>query len=108
MPPSQSLPLTLFALFNLHVATALSYTLPQHASLPLVRALAVDATRAGFNYGAAVAGGPYYPTGLLGDAKVAVDVATEQTEALPEIALTAEDGTVAAATSGKVCIWPCC
>lgn len=106
MPPS--LLWALLALFITQIERIASYTLPQHASDPLVRALAIDATRAGFSYGAAVAGGPYYPTGLLGDAKVAEDVAAEQTEGLPEMTLITEDGVVATATSGKVCTWPRC
>lgn len=84
------------------VEKSAGFSLPQNASDPVARAAAIRATQAGFFYGNAVAGGPSYPSGLLGDAKVAEDVAAEQLEALPEIALITDDSTIAAATSAKV------
>lgn len=84
-------------------STTLSFTIPQEAPDPVLRATAINTTRAGFLYGPAVAGGPFYPTGLLGDAKVAADVANEQLEATPETVLIAEDAARASASTPQVC-----
>lgn len=83
-----------------HIHHVASYSLPQHAAFPLARALAIDVTRNGFTYGPSVGGGPFYPAGLLGLAKDAVDVAAEGIESAAELALTTADE-VAAATAGN-------
>lgn len=85
-----------------HTHNALGYSLPQHAALPLLRALAIDVTRDGFTYGPSIAGGPYYPSGLLGLAKDAVDVAAEGLDSAAELALTTEDEVIASAGNEKV------
>lgn len=90
---------TLF-LFSFHVHNSVAYSIPQKAVLPLARALAIDVTRNGFTYGPSVGGGPFYPAGLLGLAKNAVDVAAEGIESAAELALTTADQLAAAA--GKV------
>ncbi|KAJ4417863.1 hypothetical protein N0V82_005920 [Gnomoniopsis sp. IMI 355080] len=83
-----------------HIRNVASYSLPQRAALPLARALAIDVTRNGFTYGPSVGGGPFYPVGLLGLAKDAVDVAAEGIESAAELALTTADE-LAAASAGN-------
>ncbi|KAJ4289623.1 hypothetical protein N0V90_010952 [Kalmusia sp. IMI 367209] len=78
-------------LCSTQLVQALGYTIPQKAIDPALRALAINTTRAGFLYGPAVAGGPFYPTGPLGNAKVAADVGNEQLEAGPQQVLVFED-----------------
>lgn len=84
---------------------ATPYTLPQESNKPLGRAAAIAITQLGFTYGAAVAGGPYYPSGALGLVKTAADQVAIQLEVLPEGVLAAKD--TAEATAGalidKVC-----
>nr|QCS26861.1 putative manganese lipoxygenase [Didymosphaeria variabile] len=70
---------------------ALGFTIPKEAADPVHRALAINTTRASFLYGPAVAGGPFYPSGSLGQAKVAADIANEQLETQPNTILVAED-----------------
>lgn len=70
-----SLILRLFASSSLLLGEVASYEIPQRASDPASRQEAINATRTGFLYGPAVAGGPLYPTGPLGNAKVAADIA---------------------------------
>lgn len=96
-----SLANTLF-LALVHIQATAGYSLPQHATSPLLRALAIDDTRDGFIYGASVGGGPFYPAGVLGLAKDAVDVAAEGLESAAELALTTADEVAAAAGSKKV------
>ncbi|KAJ4390851.1 hypothetical protein N0V93_004450 [Gnomoniopsis smithogilvyi] len=84
----------------LRTYAAAAYTLPQDSSDPLDRAAAILTTQLGFTYGAAVAGGPYYPSGALGTVKAAADQAAIQLEVLPETALSATD--TAAATAGAL------
>lgn len=79
---------------------ATAYTLPQNSKDPLGRAGAIAVTKVGFTYGAAVAGGPFYPSGALGLVKTAADQAAIQLEVLPEGALAAKD--TAAATAGAL------
>lgn len=80
------------------------YTLPKDSHDPLERAAALAVTRAGFTYGPAVAGGPYYPSGVLGTVKAAADLAALQADLTPEDILTAEDSAQAIAgnVAGKV------
>lgn len=94
---------TILVTLTAHVPHVVGYSIPQHAVLPLARALAIDVTRNGFTYGPSVGGGPFYPAGLLGLAKDAVDVAAEGIESAAELALTTADEVVAAAAgNGKV------
>lgn len=95
---------TLAFLFAQSTYVTAEYTLPQDSSNPVARSAAVDITQAGFEYGPPVAGGPAFPSGVLGVTRVAADVALLQFEVNPEIVLTADDSTVAAAgeLSGKV------
>lgn len=91
---------SVFFLLSTHIDNVAAYSIPQKAVLPLARSLAIDVTRAGFTYGPSVAGGPFYPSGLLGLAKNAVDVAAEGIESAAELVLTTADQLAAAA--GKV------
>lgn len=81
----------------------MGYSLPQQATLPLARALAISITRDGFTYGSSVGGGPFYPTGLLGVAKDAVDVTAEGLDSVAELTLTTADEVTAAVSTAKVC-----
>ncbi|KAK7185425.1 arachidonate 8-lipoxygenase [Paraphaeosphaeria sporulosa] len=67
------------------------YTIPQGPADAVRRGVAINTTRAGFLYGPAVAGGPLYPSGPLGKAKVAADIGNEQLETTPNSLLVAED-----------------
>ena len=67
------------------------YSLPSNDSNSLTRSLAIITKQAGYLYGPPVAGGPYFPTGVLGLAKVAADQAELQLELAPELALSALD-----------------
>ncbi|KAF2443465.1 Lipoxygenase [Karstenula rhodostoma CBS 690.94] len=70
---------------------AWGYTIPQGPADAVRRGEAINTTRAGFIYGPAVAGGPFYPSGPLGKAKVDGDIGNEQLEAVPNSALVAKD-----------------
>lgn len=83
---------------NLSERDTALYTLPQNAKDALARAAAIEATKLGFTYGPAVAGGPYYPAGVLGVAKAAADSASLQLEVAPELLLAGNDSVAAAAT----------
>lgn len=85
---------------HLFERAASAYTLPQNSNDPLGRAAGIAATQLGFTYGAAIAGGPYYPSGALGLVKTAADQVAIQLEVLPEGALAAKD--TAAATAGAL------
>lgn len=82
------------------------YSLPQDSSDPAARSAELDATRAGYEYGPPVAGGPYYPAGALGTAKGAADLASLQADLTPQEALVAKDAAAATAgqAAGKVCV----
>lgn len=94
---------SIFCLLSSHTHNIAAYSIPQKAVFPLARALAIDVTRDGFTYGPSVGGGPFYPAGLLGLAKNAVDVAAEGIESAAELVLTTADQVAAAA--GKVGIF---
>lgn len=83
-----------------NASTVGEYTLPKDSLDPLGRAAALAVTRAGFTYGPPVAGGPYYPSGVLGSARAAADLATLQADLTAEEILTAEDS--ASATAGSL------
>jgi hypothetical protein len=79
-----------------------SYTIPQSSTNPLTRELTIDTVRTNFLYGPPLAGGPYYPSGILGIAKNALDVVNIQTDLTPELALAALDDVSAVADISKV------
>jgi hypothetical protein len=80
-----------------------AYTIPQNSDNSTGRAADILIKQAGFTYGPPVAGGPYFPTGVLGLAKVAVDNAEQQLDLVPETAGTALDTTAATVGILKVC-----
>jgi hypothetical protein len=88
-------------------STIVKYSLPQDSSDPSARAASLDATRAGYEYGPPVAGGPYYPAGALGAAKGAADLASLQADLAPQEALVGIDVVAAnaSAAAGKVRQW---
>ncbi|ETS82938.1 hypothetical protein PFICI_04814 [Pestalotiopsis fici W106-1] len=49
------------------------YTLPSKATDSFARSLAITLKQSGYTYGPPVAGGPYFPTGVLGLVRVAAD-----------------------------------
>lgn len=73
------------------LSDAVAYEIPQHNASYALRQRAINATREGFLYGPAVAGGPLYPTGPKGQAKVAADIADVQRETSPNTALVQQD-----------------
>ncbi|KAL5399949.1 hypothetical protein PMIN06_005389 [Paraphaeosphaeria minitans] len=82
---------TLFLLCGTWFGGAWGYTIPQGPADAVRRGAAINTTRAGFLYGPAVAGGPLYPSGTLGQAKIAADIENEQLETTPNTVLVAED-----------------
>ncbi|KAI3399057.1 hypothetical protein diail_7857 [Diaporthe ilicicola] len=78
-------------------STIVSYSLPQDSSNPAARAAELGVTQAGYEYGPPVAGGPFYPSGSLGSAKGAADLASFQADLTTEDALVSEDAAAAAA-----------
>ncbi|EMD01099.1 hypothetical protein BAUCODRAFT_61447 [Baudoinia panamericana UAMH 10762] len=77
------------------------YTTPKSPN-PLLRSTGILAKRLTFLYGTPLAGGPYFPTGVLGFEKVAADVAyIEATEFPPVLAGTLLDDTQATADYSK-------
>lgn len=71
------------------------YSLPKNSPNTQLRAEGIKVVQGNFLYGPAVAGGPYYPTGVLGLAKDTYDQAQLQLELTPETANTATDTTLA-------------
>lgn len=86
-------------------STVVKYSLPQDSGDPAARSAELDATRVGYEYGPPVAGGPFYPSGELGAAKGAADLASLQADLTPQEALVGKDAAAAAAAqaAGKVC-----
>ncbi|KAG9943807.1 Lipoxygenase, partial [Aureobasidium melanogenum] len=66
------------------------YAIPQKG-IPVGRAEAISLTRQNFGYGPAVAGGPFFPNGTLGNTLVALDIATFQSETGPQMSDTTSD-----------------
>jgi hypothetical protein len=81
-----------------------SYTITQNSKDPIIRAANLAIVRSSFLYGSPIAGGPYYPSGVLGLAKDVKDVADIQLELTPELALTVLDAGKATVDSPKVSI----
>ena len=80
-----------------------SYSITQNSNYPGLRAAGIDFKQATFLYGPPIAGGPYFPTGALGLAKVAADQALIQLDLTPELALAAVDATKATVDVLQVC-----
>jgi hypothetical protein len=78
------------------------YTIPQKSTSPIIRAANLGIVRTAFLYGPPLAGGPFYPTGLLGIAKTALDFANIQTDLTPELALAGLDAAKATLDIAKV------
>lgn len=79
-----------------------SYTITQNSKSSLLRSVNLGLVRTNFQYGPSVGGGPFYPSGLLGLAKAALDVVDFYSEFTPELALTGIDAEKATVDSGKV------
>ncbi len=82
------------------------YSLPQNAQNAQIRAAAITATQAGFSYGPPVAGGPFFPAGDIGKAKIAADMALETQEAVPVVTMITGDGAQAMNDTSKACFPP--
>lgn len=78
------------------------YTVPQNTLDKILRSTGITLKRTGFLYGPPVAGGPYYPTGLLGIARIATDLLELQPDILPQILSAAVDDADAAIGVGEV------
>jgi hypothetical protein len=98
----RSLSLGLFTLYGTLLSEAVAYKIPQNATYAL-RQHAINATREEFLYGPAVGGGPFYPTGPKGNAKVAADIADVQRETTPNTALVQQD--LARAGNSTAQVW---
>jgi hypothetical protein len=98
----RSLSLGLFTLYGTLLSEAVAYEIPQNATYAL-RQQAINATREEFLYGPAVGGGPFYPTGPKGNAKVAADIADVQRETTPNTALVQQD--IARAGNSTAQVW---
>jgi hypothetical protein len=79
-----------------------SYTIPQHSTSSIIRAANLALVRGAFLYGSPLAGGPAYPSGLLGIAKDVQDVANIQIDLTPELANAAVDLAKATLDAPKV------
>ncbi|KAI0158520.1 lipoxygenase [Pestalotiopsis sp. NC0098] len=75
------------------------YSLPSDAADPMLRSEGIVVKQAGFLYGPPVAGGPYFPTGDLGLARVAVDGAEIQADLVPVRAAADSDTTESVASA---------
>ncbi|KAK5117547.1 hypothetical protein LTR62_004969 [Meristemomyces frigidus] len=78
-----------------------SYYISQNSPNPLIRSTGVLAKALTFLYGPPVAGGPAYPTGVLGLLKVVADLASIQLDLTPESAQTVLDDGNAVLGVGK-------
>lgn len=99
------LSLGLLALCGTLWSEVLAYEISQNATNHQ-RKEAIDKTREEFLYGPAVAGGPFYPTGPQGRAKVAADIADVQRETTPNTLLVQQDVARAGNSSEQVSIFP--
>jgi len=77
------------------------FSIPQHAVTPLLRSTGVLAKQLTFLYGPPVAGGPAYPTGVLGLLKVTTDLASIELDLSSEAAQALLDVADSIAGSGK-------
>jgi hypothetical protein len=99
----RSLSLSLITLYGTLLSQAVAYEIPQNATY-VSRQQEINATRAEFLYGPAVAEGPSYPIGPKGEAKVAADIADVQRETTPNTALIQQD--LARAGNSTSQVWP--
>lgn len=76
---------------RLHERAPDGYSLPQNGSNALLRSTDILTKQAGYLYGPPVAGGPYFPSGVLGVAKAAADQVEIQLDEAPILAATAVD-----------------
>ena len=81
-----------------------AYSLPQNDPDKISRAAGVALKQTTFLYGPPVAGGPFFPTGALGEERVLKDQVDIQLELNPELAGTVLDDTKATADVAKVSI----
>ncbi|KAI6848119.1 Lipoxygenase [Hortaea werneckii] len=79
---------------GIHLKTP--YTVPQSTLDKVIRSAGIATKRLGFNYGLPLAGGPAYPTGLLGLARIATDLLSFQLDVTPQLVNVALDDTAAA------------
>ncbi|KAI7083145.1 Lipoxygenase [Hortaea werneckii] len=79
---------------GIHLTTP--YTVPQSTLDKVIRSAGITTKRLGFNYGLPLAGGPAYPTGLLGLARIATDLLSFQLDVTPQLVNVALDDTAAA------------
>jgi hypothetical protein len=79
-----------------------SYSIPQKSLSSIVRAANIAIVRGAFLYGPPLAGGPAYPSGLLGLAKDVQDTVNIQLDLTPEIANAALDLAQATLDTPKV------
>ena len=103
---SLSLSLHFLTVCGALLGEAAGYTIPQKASDPVARAEAIEEIRAGFLYGPAVAGGPLYPTGPLGQKKVALDIRNIQSESGPNSLIVQDDVAEAGNSTEQVNYYP--
>ncbi|RMZ08199.1 hypothetical protein D0860_04779 [Hortaea werneckii] len=85
---------------GIHLTTP--YTVPQSTLDKVIRSAGITTKRLGFNYGLPLAGGPAYPTGLLGLARIATDLLSFQLDVTPQLVNVALDDTAAAVAVGEV------
>ncbi|KAG9661828.1 Lipoxygenase, partial [Aureobasidium melanogenum] len=76
------------------------YAIPQKG-IPANRAEAIAHTRQNFGYGPAVAGGPFFPNGTLGNTLIQNDIATLQAETGPQMNDTNSDTARAESDASK-------
>ncbi|WPH04308.1 Hypothetical protein R9X50_00719700 [Acrodontium crateriforme] len=73
------------------------YQIPQHDHQPLLRAQGITLKRTNFLYGPPIAGGPAFPTGVIGIEKLANDLGAFGIDITPQFQGALIDDTVAAA-----------
>ncbi|CAD0096231.1 unnamed protein product [Aureobasidium vineae] len=76
------------------------YAIPQK-NIPANRAGAISDKQKNFGYGPAVAGGPYFPNGTLGNTLIQNDISSLQNETGPQRSASDSDEAMAASDIGK-------
>ncbi|KAI4722833.1 Lipoxygenase [Aureobasidium sp. EXF-10727] len=76
------------------------YAIPQKG-IPANRAAAISDKQKNFGYGPAVAGGPFFPNGTLGNTLIQNDIASLHAEAGPQRNASSSDEAMAASDVGK-------
>ncbi|KAI5247638.1 Lipoxygenase [Aureobasidium subglaciale] len=77
------------------------YAIPQRAALPANRTNAIALKQQNFQYGPAVAGGPYFPTGSLGTTLINADISKLQAETSLQQSASSQDNANANADTSK-------